>query len=246
MIDERRSKAGKIGSPPAGTRLYAVGDIHGCRDLLARLHDQIRGDAARSTAERFVIVYLGDYVDRGPDSKGVIDLLLNAPLQGFEAVHLMGNHELEMLQFVQGDAPRFDWLSYGGLETLRSYGVELPRKLAARERIRETFAAVFPDAHREFLRSLRHSYQEGDFFMAHAGVAPGIPLDQQIRDDLIWIRMPFLKSDADFGKTVIHGHTIVERPEVRSNRIGIDTGAFRSGRLTAIVLQDGNMDFLKT
>jgi len=193
-----------------------------------------------------VIVYLGDYVDRGPDSKGIIDLLINAPLPGFEAIHLMGNHELEMLQFVQGDAPRFDWLSYGGLETLRSYGVEPPRKLAAREHIRATFTAALPEAHRAFFRRLRHSHQEGDFFLAHAGILPGIPLDEQKPDDLMWIRAPFLKSDADFGKIVIHGHTIVERPEIRHNRIGIDTGAFRSGRLTAIVLQDGNIDFLKT
>jgi serine/threonine protein phosphatase 1 len=246
LVDDRRSKTGMTGSPPTGTRLYAIGDIHGRRDLLVRLHEQILSDAARATAQRFVIVYLGDYVDRGPDSKGVIDLLLNAPLPGFEAIHLMGNHELEMFQFVQGDAPRFDWLNYGGLETLRSYGVEPPRKLAASEQIRAIFAAALPDAHRAFFHGLRYSHQEGDFFMAHAGVVPGISLDEQKPDDLMWIRAPFLKSDTDFGKVVIHGHTIVERPEIRSNRIGIDTGAFRSGRLTAIVLQGGTMDFLKT
>lgn len=246
MGEVRRSKNEPVGSPPPGTRLYAVGDVHGCRDLLAHLRDQIVADAARAAADRFVIVYLGDYVDRGPDSKGVVDMLLREPLPGFQSVHLRGNHELEMLQFLHEESQRFDWIAYGGAETLRSYGVEPPRKPSAIPRVRREFAEMLPADHLAFYSGLGTSYQDGDFFFAHAGVAPDVPLHQQAEDDLLWIRTPFLKSNVDFGKIVVHGHTIVDRPERRPNRIGIDTGAFRSGRLTAVVLQDGEIEFLRT
>jgi serine/threonine protein phosphatase 1 len=233
---------------PDDRRLYVVGDIHGRFDLLVELHALIRADAETGRNLQRVVVYLGDYVDRGPGSFDVIDLLINEPLPGFEAVHLMGNHEAMMLEFLTGP-PEPIWTSNGGIATLASYGLDPPVALyhpADLETFRLRLREALPPDHLGFLQGLRFCHGEGDYFFVHAGVRPGVPLEAQDPDEMMWIRDRFLLSDADFGKRVVHGHTPSRMPEVCENRIGIDTGAFYSGCLTCLVLEGAELRFLHT
>lgn len=233
---------------PPGCRVYAIGDIHGRADLLADLHRRIAEDAKDAKAAKRIAVYLGDYVDRGQGSFEVIDTLLNAPLRGFESVHLKGNHEAMMLDFLAG-SPNPNWLFNGGDATLRSYGVETAWQIAdayGLERIRDLLEESVPSTHLAFLRSLQLHTIVGDYLFVHAGIRPGLPLDQQRPADFMWIRDRFLASQDDFGMRVVHGHSITAKPEVRANRIGIDTGAFFSNRLTCAVLEDHDVRFLST
>lgn len=234
---------------PEGSVVYAVGDIHGRSDLLDRLHGLIRADAQRRAAARRVVVYLGDYVDRGPDSRGVIDRLAAASPDGFETVCLMGNHEAVLQDFLEDPRAGPLWMRFGGRATLESYGIcDLPvgddpeAFAAAQAALRERM----PPLHRAWLAALRPCHVEGDYVFVHAGVRPGVPLDRQSLHDMLWIRDEFLNADADFGKVVVHGHTPVPRPVVRWNRIGIDTGAYASGVLTALVLEGSSRAFLQT
>jgi serine/threonine protein phosphatase 1 len=234
---------------PPDRRLYAIGDIHGRLDLLTALHARIRDDGAGRADGANVVVYLGDYVDRGPQSREVIDCLLSDPLPGFTSVHLLGNHDEAMLRFLDDVAVGPSWASYGGDSTLLSYGVRTTPDLLGMRRYEEMhrqFAAKIPRSHIAFLRGLRVSYQAGDYFFAHAGVRPGVKLEAQAREDLLWIRGAFLDSDADFGRVVVHGHTPAGMPQIRHNRIGIDTGAFASGVLTCLVLEGTTRRFLNT
>lgn len=233
---------------PPGKRIYAIGDIHGRHDLLSELHARILDDAASASHLLPTVVYLGDYVDRGPGSFEVIETLLHAPLAGFERVHLKGNHEDMMLKFL-AERPDPNWLFNGGTETLASYGVTLFSWLIdfwkledLQKRLRESL----PADHRRFLESLCLRHTEGDYGFVHAGVRPGAPLDAQDARDLMWIRGPFLNSNIDFGKRIVHGHTINPAPVVRPNRIGIDTGAFFTGHLTCLVLENAGHRFLST
>ncbi len=247
--------SGPAAAVPPGTRVYAVGDSHGCTQLLGALHAAILEDSAAADArapapaERRVVVYLGDYIDRGPDSRGVLEMLVAAPLPGFETVHLMGNHDLLMRQFLDGEDVSAVWMMNGGVETLRSYGVDLGALHSMSGgvgRLRADLEARLPAAHREFLSGLRLSHVEGGYFFVHAGVRPGVPLADQVTHDLVWIREPFLSSEADHGKVVVHGHSRARAPEVRANRIGIDTGACYGGRLTALALEGDGHRFLQT
>jgi len=235
---------------PAGSRIYAIGDVHGRLDLLVRLEALIAADAAAAGARRHVIVYLGDYVDRGPESRGVIERLMHRPLAGFERVHLLGNHEDYLLQFLENAAVGPNWCTYGGSETLASYGVRPPSSFTVRasdfEIARVALAEKIPPAHVAFMRGLKLTHAEGGYLFVHAGVKPGVALAEQQAEDLLWIRNEFLDSAEDFGACVVHGHTIVEAPEERGNRIGIDTGAFATGRLTALVLDGTERRFLQT
>jgi serine/threonine protein phosphatase 1 len=234
---------------PPGSRIYAIGDIHGRIDLLRRLHQLIHEDAYERQAPRNVVVYLGDYIDRGDASPAVIDLLLDRPLPGFDSVHLKGNHEDSLLRFLEDTGIGPAWLLYGGAETLLSYGIRPPQASGGAremERAQAELRAKLPDRHRRFMAGLRLTHQEGDYLFAHAGVRPGVPLDRQQEQDLLWIRDEFLLSDAEFGKIVVHGHTITSRPDVQRNRIGIDTGAFASGTLTCLVLEGEDWSFLQT
>jgi serine/threonine protein phosphatase 1 len=226
-----------------------VGDIHGCLGPLRALHQLIRDDAADHPASRKLVIYLGDYIDRGMDSRGVVDLLLQQPLTGFEPVYLKGNHEDALLRFLEGEAIGPEWISYGGDATLLSYGVRPPGLGAdAREsqRARRELAKKLPTEHIDFLRRLALVHTEGDYLFVHAGLRPGIALDRQSAADMLWIRDEFLRTQADFGKMVVHGHSITEAPEMRHNRIGIDTGAFASGHLTCLVLDGASRFFLTT
>ncbi|HET6522265.1 MAG TPA: metallophosphoesterase family protein [Geminicoccaceae bacterium] len=235
---------------PDGICVYAVGDLHGRRDLLAELHEQIAHDAARlpPDAER-IVVYVGDYVDRGLESRGVIDHLLDRPLRGFRAIHLLGNHDAWLLGFLDDASLGPNWFRFGGDATLLSYGVRqsvLPTEPEPLEELRRELRARVPARHRAFLERLRLTSVIGDYLFVHAGVRPGVPLDQQQPEDLIWIREPFLKWQGNIGKVVVHGHTVHTEPEVRANRIAIDTGACWTGRLTALVLEGGAQRFLTT
>ena len=241
--------AGPPAAVPVGTRVYAIGDIHGQLDQLLDLEIQIAADAADSDADRCVLVYLGDYVDRGPDSAGVIEHLITEPPQGFEVVTLKGNHEALLLEFLIDPDAGTNWVINGGDAALASYGIDVEEDIPGEEdrllSLHRRFVAALPPAHRTFLEGLATSHAEGDYFFAHAGIRPGVPLDAQDPVDLIWIRYPFLQSKADFGKVVVHGHTPDSEPVERSNRIGIDTGAVYGGRLTALVLDGTERRFLQ-
>lgn len=222
---------------PPGQRVYAIGDSHGCADRLARLHDQIAADAACRPIARAVVVHLGDYVDRGPDSAGVL-ALLQAPRHGLEAINLLGNHEqlmLDALDPMATEEARDLWLANGGRETLASYG--------ASARDPRSWLQV-PDADLALLRSFRTSFAIGGYVFAHAGLLPGVPLDQQRTIDLLWIREPFLSWRGRLPTVVVHGHTPADAPQILPHRIGIDTGAVFGGPLTCGVLEADRIGFI--
>lgn len=227
---------------PEGARVYAVGDIHGRLDLLRRLHDLIAEDAGGAPAATKTIVYLGDYIDRGLDSRGVIDCLLDETPSGLTAVYLMGNHEEVFLQFLDDAAVGEDWLQFGGDATLYSYGVQLAPTGGAQRNLVDaqlTLRENLPARHLNFLRALRNQCLIGGYMFVHAGVRPGVPLAAQSDRDLLWIRGEFLDSRADHGAMVVHGHSISLEGENLPNRINIDTGAYATGILTCLVM-DGD------
>lgn len=236
-------------STPDDTIVYAIGDVHGRVEPLAKLLETIRGDASGQRASRRVLVFLGDYVDRGPQSRQVIELLLSDPAPEFETVFLKGNHEAWLLAFLENAAVGEQWLDGGGLATLLSYKAApaAPARTAqALESLRESFAEVFPENHKTFLAGLATAHIEGDYAFAHAGIRPGVPLAEQREEDLLWGCGEFIEDERDHGKTIVHGHWFAEEPAVRRNRIGIDTGAFATGRLTCLVLQGETRRFLST
>ncbi|SFK29736.1 metallophosphoesterase family protein [Falsiroseomonas stagni] len=224
---------------PHGQRIYAIGDPHGCVGRLEALHDRIAEHLLDHPVERATLIHLGDYVDRGPDSAAVIDLLLGPPpLHGMQVVNLVGNHEQMMLAALSPTAPDavLDfWLDNGGGATLESYGLS-PRD--------PTGWAAVPDDHLAFLRGCRASHAAGGYFFAHAGIRPDVPLAAQDVMDLTWIREPFLSWRGPVPAVVVHGHTPCKAPEIRGHRIGIDTGAVFGGDLTCAVLQDDRIGFL--
>ncbi|MBL8706249.1 MAG: serine/threonine protein phosphatase [Rhodospirillales bacterium] len=234
-----------------GDLVYAIGDIHGRADLLDRLYRRIRAHAEDAAPGRRVVVHLGDYVDRGPDSRGVIDRVMAPPLPGFAPpVALLGNHEFLMLEFLK-DPVEYGpgWMANGAAQTFASYGVAPPKRAddpAELTRARDALARALPPAHRGFLETLPTMHRAWIFVFVHAGVRPGIALDRQSVDDLIWIRDEFLRSPANHGGVIVHGHSITPEPDFQPNRIGIDTGAYRSGRLTALCLRDGPPYILQT
>ena len=245
---ERRRAPAAAPRVPAGSRVYAIGDIHGRANLLRQLHQLIHEDAYARQAPRNVVVYLGDYIDRGPHSPDVLDILIDEPLPGFEAVHLAGNHEDTLLRFLTDGSVVELWLEYGGIPTLHAYGVKPPAVDSSRDvlRAQEELREKLPPEHLRFMRGLSLSHTEGDWFFVHAGCKPGVPLEAQAPEHALWIRGEFLECEKDFGKIVVHGHTVTDEPVVRRNRIGIDTGAFASGRLTCLVLDGETWSFLQT
>jgi len=236
-------------SLPQGQLVYAIGDIHGRADLLVSLLEQIEADAAGSVGvDRRTLVFVGDYIDRGPDSRRVVELLLGALPRGFEAHFLKGNHEAIMLDFLRDPSCLGQWLANGAATTLESYGVEvagLVRAGAEPEIWQMAFLDVLPEKHRRFFDQLELMVALGDYLFVHAGVRPGVPLDAQNPRDLVWIRGEFLRSRENFGKVVVHGHTPTAVAEMHENRIGVDTGAFFTNRLTALRLQDGSRRLLQ-
>jgi serine/threonine protein phosphatase 1 len=236
---------------PAATVVYAVGDLHGRLDLLNRIHRQIADDAMQRAASRRQLVYLGDYVSRGPDSAGVVDRVREWLPDGFQRITLKGNHEDLLLRFLDGeiDTGRH-WLDYGGLEAMSAYGVVIADREARDDAsviaLGNDLAARIPASHLEFFRTLQINHSAGDYFFVHGGVRPGVRLAEQSARDCLWIRKTFLDSEADHGAVVVHGHSISDQPEIRLNRIGIDTGAYRSNVLTCLVLDGQTRSFLQT
>ena len=228
-------------------RLYIIGDIHGRSDLLDQITEQINEDLQEFASDESLTITLGDYVDRGADSSGVIDRLSRNPFPT-DYIALRGNHEVLFESFLRDGADINIWRKIGGFETLRSYGVPLIDLNAGRgiEEAVLALKAAIPEAHRIFLSSLKNSLTFDEYFLCHAGVRPDVPLDEQNPHDLFWIRDEFLKSRQDFGKMIIHGHTPHEWPEIRPNRVNIDTGAYATGRLTCLVIDDGRGRFLFT
>lgn len=234
---------------PADSRIYAIGDIHGSLAPLRQLHETIRNHAAAYPIARKCLVYLGDYVDRGMESRAVLELLIQAPLPGFEHVFLKGNHEDALLRFLADGSTAHAWLGFGGAATLLSYGVRPPGPMSDSARLaqlRQEFARELPAAHLDFLTRLKRYHVEGDYLFVHAGLRPGVPIEAQRDEDIFWIRDDFLNSRADFGKLVVHGHSIAAEPDIQPNRIGIDTGAFASGRLTCLVLDGTSQGVIST
>jgi serine/threonine protein phosphatase 1 len=234
---------------PDGQVIYAVGDIHGRLDLLNQLLDQIASDVAASRDAAATLAFLGDYVDRGPDSRSVVETLKQLKDNGGErVVTLKGNHEEALLGFLADPSAGAAWVEHGGRETLLSYGVSLPHRPSPEEweEVREQFASALPQDHLRFFQSLDLFQTRGDYVFVHAGVKPGVPLADQEEHDLLWIRDEFLQSGRLGEKVVVHGHTPVERPAVTNVRIGIDTGAYATGVLTALKLKGEEQCFLQT
>jgi serine/threonine protein phosphatase 1 len=230
-------------SAPADTRIYAVGDIHGRADLLSEITVRIDDDIRRRPIAHTVEVYLGDYIDRGPHSRTVIDLLA-VRLVANRAVCLRGNHEAVMEGFLQDPAILQYWEPLGGMHTLASYGIELHDDAETALDLQRRFLAAFPRAHELFVQCLRNQFSCGDFLFAHAGIRPKIPIEQQDVNDLIWIRDEFLESTLNHERFIVHGHTPVPHPDIRHNRINIDTGAWRTGTLSCIAIEDSTIMFL--
>ena len=230
---------------PDGTRVYCVGDIHGRDDLLREMAERVGADMQARSFDHAVTVFLGDYIDRGPSSKRVIEQLANAEWPT-SVIALAGNHEDFLLTFLNDAGFLAFWRSQGGLETLHSYGVDVSAAMTGRDfgGVQAAFTARFPKHHRDFLDALKVSTVIGDYFFCHAGVRPGVSLDGQNREDLLNIREPFLSSEAEYGKLVVHGHTPAGAPEIRANRIGIDTGAYATGRLSCLVLEKDQWHFV--
>jgi serine/threonine protein phosphatase 1 len=243
------SVGGKPARLPEGLRLYAVGDIHGRADLLVRLYELIAEDAAHAPpGTELVLVYVGDYVDRGLESAKVLDRLIERPLAGFRTIHLLGNHDAWLLAFLDDVEVGPAWLRFGGDTTLLSYGLRpMPPAddEAQLEQLQKGLRECLPAAHRAFLESLPLSFELGDYLFVHAGVRPGVPLERQEPQDLLWIREPFLSFGGDLGRVVVHGHTVQPEPVLRANRIGIDIGACWTGRLCCLVLEGETQRFLE-
>lgn len=232
---------------PDKQRIYAIGDIHGRADLLSQLHEKIRIDAELYEGKK-TIVYLGDYVDRGEQSKQVIDILISEPLENFESIHLKGNHEQAMMDFIEYPGAAAAWLSFGGREALSSYGIPLAYIPSMNEvgEIAQKLSDKLPDSHRELMTNALPSWQCGSYYFVHAGIRPGVDLDEQTIEDKLWIRDDFLGSTLSHGTIVVHGHSITMVPEFLPNRIGIDTGAFSTGVLTCLILENDEHRILQT
>jgi calcineurin-like phosphoesterase family protein len=241
-----RQQAGPRGA--RGWRAYAIGDVHGRLDLLDALLERIEADLERRPARKSMLVLIGDLIDRGPQSAQVVERLRTYRRDGVRPIFLLGNHEEVLLRILSGDTSLVQsWLKFGGTECLGSYGVT-SRDLR-RQSDDEVVAIVrkaIPAHHVTFLKSFVDSCRFGDYLFVHAGIRPGIEFDQQKQSDLRWIREPFLHDETDHGFVVVHGHTIRSEVEERPNRIGIDTGAYRTGVLTSLVIEGGERRMIDT
>ena len=236
----------RVYEPPSRT-VYAIGDIHGRKDLLERLIETIKHHAGRSDYE---LIFLGDYVDRGPDSAGVVDYLIHSEaLQGVECTFLKGNHEATLLDFLDNPEVGASWSTYGGFETLLSYGVQdigLRKDEARWATTSERFREQLPPAHLDFYQALESFTIRGDYMFVHAGIDPGKPLSEQTDAEFLWIRDAFLSDTRQYDYRVVHGHTPQSEPSQDKRRIGVDTGAYQTGVLTAAAISAAGVEFIST
>jgi len=242
MLDQQTLKNKTRPSLPRGVRIYAMADIHGRADLLSQMLTVIDADLARSRPQYAIHVFLGDYIDRGPETCRTIDILVKRS-RNHKIVFLKGNHEECMLEVIRDPAKLQEWRQFGGLQTLRSYGLNPSLNPSAEEQadLMQRLVHTMPKSHLQFLQRLRPTFTCGDFFFVHAGVRPGVPLHDQQEQDLFWIRDEFLETDENFGKYIVHGHSPVHVPDIRPNRINIDTGAYATGNLTLLTIQGSRM-----
>jgi len=231
---------------PRGYRAYAVGDVHGRLDLLEDMLARIQADLAEHPPRRAILLFLGDLIDRGPASCQVIEKLRTYRHPQLRPIFLMGNHEEVLLRLLAGERGILaSWLRFGGTQCLASYGVDAAAFKSMSER--EALAAIkkaIPETHRSFIADFADTVRFGDYLFVHAGIRPAVDISMQSQADLRWIRQPFLDDDSDHGFVVVHGHTISETVDERMNRIGIDTGAYRTGVLTGLVLEGDERRFL--
>lgn len=234
-------------SAPDGLRIYAIGDIHGRRDLLAALTEKIAADLRAQPAAAATAVFLGDYIDRGPDSFGVTELLASGSFP-IPFVALRGNHEATLLRFLDDEEALGDWRHYGGLETLVSYGLNVQEAMRGQNfgGAQSALCKAMPAHHLSFFRDMKLSWSAGDYFFCHAGVRPNVPLARQSEHDLLWIRHEFNDYRGPHEKIIVHGHTPVAAPEVLPNRINVDTGAYATDILTCLILEGETRRFLST
>lgn len=235
---------------PDGMRLYAIGDVHGRLDLLEAMHRRIESELEYKPTSDWRVIHLGDYVDRGLESKGVLDFLIAAQKRDPRHLMLAGNHDIGFLDFLDEPDPDGLFMRYGGVQTARSYGVDLIGDISwfgKAETVRRGHAALVkavPQAHVDFLRSLTFSISFGDFFFCHAGIRPDVPLESQNPQDLIWIRDVFHNHPGLYPKVVVHGHTPVPEAEVMPNRVNVDTLAWQSGMLSALAVDGADKRIL--
>jgi len=237
-------------SMPDGICVYAFGDVHGRADLLERLFAKVEADIAEyAENQKVVLVFLGDYIDRGFQSRDVIDFLLSERVTKHQCIYLKGNHEEALLKFMSDPTFGPRWAGYGGLETLTSYSVRPPRIRTVGEEWTlacDALNEAMPPEHRRFFTSLEISATIGDYVFVHAGLRPGKPLEDQVEKDALWIREEFLNDTSSFGVIVVHGHTPISAPHRDFRRIGIDTGAYLSGKLTAARFMRSDVRFIST
>lgn len=235
-----------------GQLVYAVGDVHGrydcVRELLARIADDAAG---RARGRRPILIFCGDYVDRGPGSAEVLESLVWLQRHGAFDLHLLkGNHEQALLAFLDDPEAAMDWIEFGGDQTLRSYGVTPPRpgdEPARYARARDEFLDRLPASHLRLIERLELMIGIGDYAFVHAGIRPGVPLERQAEDDLLWIRRGFLDAAGPLEKIIVHGHSWRDsRAEILEHRLGLDTGAYQTGVLTAVRLEDGSVEVMQT
>ena len=232
----------------SGQRAYVVGDVHGRLDLVEQLLDQIHRDLEARRPHKAFVIFLGDLIDRGPNSAQVVERLRTYRHDGVRPIFLLGNHEEVLIRLVAGETDLIPgWLRFGGAQCLESYGAD-PQAIAdaPAEAALANIRQAIPASHVDFLRSFVDTCRFGDYLCVHAGIRPGIELDRQRQSDLRWIREPFLVDDSDHGFVVVHGHTISNGTDERPNRIGIDTGAYRTGTLTALAIEDDRRWYLDT
>ncbi len=230
---------------PKGLRIYAVGDVHGRADLLKHLFSRVDDDLKGNPIAEAIHIFLGDYIDRGQDSAVVLDLLIERA-RTHRMSCLKGNHEFFLAEFLENPGVFKHWAQYGGLPTLTSYGLTPTINADTREQaeLSARLCNAMPKSHSQFLAGLKLCFMCGDFFFVHAGVRPGTPLSRQREEDLLWIRDDFLLHEKPFEKIIVHGHTPVMEPELRNNRINIDTGAYATGRLTCLRLERDKIEFV--
>src|SRR4249919_279329 len=233
---------------PRGYRAYAVGDIHGRSDLLDQILSMVEQDAERSPARKMLLIFLGDLIDRGPDLRGVVERIRTYRHDRLHIYLLAGNHEEVLLRLLAGERGLLEgWLKFGGAECLQSYGTDPASLVGLKEK--DALAIVrdaIPDEHRKFLAGFADTLRLGDYLFVHAGIRPGLDLSLQSQVDLRWIRAAFLDCEDDHGMVVVHGHTISESVDERANRIGIDTGAYRTGVLSALAVEGARRWVLDT